>query len=100
MTEYLEIEELGHGGRPEPKCVDRLATITNHRAVVGNAAEIGRFVMDNAQAPALYLARAVQLSLHLLLTARNFPGVWLTKPIVRLFILPTVLDGLAEYAVF
>ena len=53
-----------------------------------------------AQAPAAHLERAVQLDFHLLVRPSDLPGVRAAEPVVRLFVLPAVLDGLAEHAVF
>ena len=52
-----------------------------------------------AQAAAVHLERAVQPDFDLLVRARDFPGVRPAQPVVRLFALPAVLDGLPEDAV-
>ena len=44
--------------------------------------------------------RAVELYFHRLVRTRDFPRVWATKPVVRQFVLPAVLDGLLEDTVF
>src|SRR6266550_4755521 len=45
------------------------------------------------------LEGAVQLDFHLVVRASDLPGVRAAEPVVRLFVLPAVLDGLAEHAV-
>lgn len=48
----------------------------------------------------MQLDGAVELNLHRLVGASDLPGILATQPIVRLFMLPAVLDGLFEDAVF
>ena len=52
------------------------------------------------QAPVLQLERAVQFDLDRLVRAGDLPRVLAAQPVVRLFVLPAVLDGLFEDAVF
>ena len=59
-----------------------------------------RLAGDGARAAAAHLERAVQLDFDLLVAADDLPRVRAAEPVVRLFVLPAVLDGLAEHAVF
>jgi hypothetical protein len=52
------------------------------------------------QAPLLQHERAVQSDFDGLLRAGDLPRVLAVQPVVRLFVLPAVLDGLFEHAVF
>ena len=99
-AEFLEVEEIGRAGGPEPERVDGLAPVAHHRAIVRDADQAGRPADDCAQAAAVHLERAVQPDFHLLVRACDFPGVRPAQPVVRLFALPAVLDGLPEDAVF
>ena len=45
------------------------------------------------------LERAVQLDLDLVVRAGDLPRVGAAKPVVGLFVLPAVLDGLPEHSV-
>jgi len=48
----------------------------------------------------MQLDGAVELDLHRLVGASDLPGILPTQPVVRLFLLPAVLDGLLEHPVF
>ena len=98
-AEGLEIEVLGGGRGPEPEGVDGLAAVAHHRPVEGDADQAGGPAGDRAQRPLPHLERAVQPDLHLLVGARHLPGVRAAQPVVRLLLLPAVLDGLPEDAV-
>ena len=50
--------------------------------------------------PAADLEGAVELYFHSFVWASDLPGVRPPEPVVRLFLLPAVLDGLLENAVF
>src|SRR6185369_208528 len=52
-----------------------------------------------AQAPAVYLKRAIQIDLNLFLRANDFPRIGAPKPIVCALVLPSVLYGLLKDAV-
>ena len=51
-----------------------------------------------ASSPAEF-ERATQTDFHLLIGTSHFPRVRRAKPVVRHFLLPSVLNGLPEYAV-
>src|SRR5262245_38116280 len=99
MAEDLKVEVIRGGGRPEAKGVDGLATVAHHRAVERDADQRGRPAGHHLQAPAAHLEGAVQLDLYLLVRTDDFPGIGPPKPVVRLLVLPAVLDGLLEDAV-
>src|SRR5580698_5627236 len=52
------------------------------------------------QAASVQLEGAIQLDFDLLVAASDFPWVGAAKPIVRLLVLPAVLDSLFEDSVF
>ena len=99
-AEFLEVEVVGRGRGPEAERVDRLAAVADDRAIEGDADQGGRPAGDRAQAAAAQLERAVQLDLDLLVRAGDLPGVRAAEPVVRLLVLPAVLDRLPEDAVF
>ena len=53
-----------------------------------------------SQRPAAHLERAIQLDLDLLVRPNDLPRVRAAEPVVRLFLLPAVLNGLPEHAIF
>ena len=59
----------------------------------------GRPAGDGAQGAAAQLERAVERDLDLLVRPRDLPRVRAAQPVVRLLVLPAVLDRLAEDAV-
>ena len=100
MTERLEIEVEGRGRRPEAEGVNRLAAIAHHGPIEGNAEQRERPAGDRAQRPVSHLDRVVQPDLDLLFRTNDLPRVGAAKPVVRLLVLPAVLDGLLEHSVF
>ena len=55
--------------------------------------------MDDLEIPPSQLKGAVQLHFHLLMRPGNLPGIGVAKPIVGVFLLPAIHDGLFEHAV-
>src|ERR1051325_6130083 len=100
MTKYLKIEVIGCARGPETQCVDGLAAIANYGPIKGNTDQARGLPNDSAQAPAVHLEGAVELDFNLLLRAVSLPRVREAEPIVRLFLLPPITDGLPEHAVF
>ena len=100
VAERLKVEGLGRRSRPKAQRVDRLAAVAHHRAIEGQPDQVRGSADDGLQSPAAHLDGAVHPDLHLLLRAGNFPRVRLAQPVVRLLVLPTVLDGLLEDPVF
>ena len=56
--------------------------------------------MTACSVPRAHLEGAAELDLDHFLRAGDLPGVGLAQPVVRLFVLPAVADGLLEDAVF
>src|SRR5690349_21257785 len=100
MAEHLKIEVIGCARGPETKRVDGVAAITDYGPIKGNTDQARGLASDCAQAPAVHLEGAIQLDFNLVLGARNLPRVRETEPIVRLFLLPAITDGLLKHAVF
>src|SRR5262249_17520790 len=100
MTEPLKIEVIWRCRRPEAKRINRLSPIPNHRSIKGDTDQAGRLANDRAQAATAQLERAVQFDFDLLIWTQDLPGVRATEPVVRLLLLPAILDGLPEDAVF
>src|SRR5882757_7995716 len=73
VTECLKLKVIGGFRRPEAKCVDVLAAVTNNGAIKGDADQTGCLTRDRAQGPALHLERAIQLDFNFLVRARDFP---------------------------
>ncbi len=99
VAERLEVEGIWRRRRPEPQRVDRLAAVADHGTIEGDPDQTGRLAGDGTQGAASDLERAVQFDLNLFIGARDLPGVRAAEPVVRLFVLPAVLDGLPEHAV-
>src|SRR5262249_13111081 len=100
VTEYLKVEVIGCLRSPEAKRVDGLAAITDYRPIKGDTDQAGLLANNRAQAPTAHFKGAIQLYFNLLVRARNLPGIRTTEPVVRLFLLPAIPDGLLEDAVF
>src|SRR5882724_5574674 len=99
MTEALEIEVVGRARPPQAQRVDRLAAIAHYRPIEWNADQRGRPADDRAQRSSPDLERAVQPDLDLVVGTSDLPRIGAKKPVVRLLVLPTVLDGLPEHSV-
>src|ERR1700680_1218863 len=69
---------------------DGFAAVAHDRPIKGKSDQAGRLAGDRAQGPLAHLIRTVELDLHLLERANDFPGVGLIEPIVRLFCLPSI----------
>src|SRR5262249_37110597 len=61
--------------------------------------EAGWAADDRSQGSTAQLEGAVEFYVHRLVWTLDLPRVWTPKPIVRHFMLPTVLDGLLENTV-
>ena len=99
MTEHLKVEVVRCIRSPEAKRVDGLAAITDHRPIKRYAEQAGRLANDRLQAPTAHLEGTIQLDFNLLVRPRNLPRVLTAKPVVRLFLLPAITNGLLEDAV-
>ena len=85
---------------PEPEGINGLAAVANHWAIERNADQTRGLADDCAQSPAAHFERAVELDVHRLVRTNNLPRIGAPEPVVRLLVLPTVLDRLLEDAVF
>src|SRR5262249_22106456 len=86
--------------RPEPQGVDSFAAVPHHRPIERHTDEAGWAADDGSQGSTAHLEGAVEFYVHGLVWTLDLPRVWTPKPIVRQFMLPAVLDGLLENAVF
>ena len=100
VAEFSEVEIVVGPGCPEAQRIDRAAAISDDRPVVGHADQRGGPAGDRPQASPLHLERAIQFDFDLFPGPNNLPGIGASQPVVRLFVLPTVFDRLAEHAVF
>src|SRR5262245_61581330 len=99
-AEFLKVEVIVCRGSPEPQCVDSLAAVTHHRAIERHTDQAGRAANDRSQTSTAHLEGAVELYVHRLVWTLDLPRVRTPKPIVRHFMLPTVLNGLLKNTVF
>ena len=99
MAEDLKVKVVRRRGGPQAERVDGLAAVPHHGTIERDADQARRPAGDGVQGPAVHLERTVELHLHSLMWPRDLPGVWVTQPVVRLFLLPAVLDRLLEDAV-
>ncbi len=102
-AEFVEVEFVGGGGLPQAQGVDRAIAVAGDRHVVGNGEHVGGVdparardaggVAEMLDAPAKVHAAGE-------LGTLDFPRVAGAQPVVGLLLLITVLDALAEHAVF
>ena len=85
---------------PEPQRIDGLAAVADHWPIKWDTNQRGRPAGNGAQGPTDHLEGAVEFDFDRLVGTSNLPGILPTQPVVRLFMLPAVLDGLLEDAVF
>ena len=100
-VEDLEVERAGGAGAPEPQGVDGAAAVARDHRVVGDAEDGALGEPADAVAAvrvgvALGVAAEADLDRHL--GVGELPGVAAPEPVVGLFDLPAVLEGLAEDA--
>ena len=98
-AEALEVEVVRSRRRPQAQRIDRLAAVSDHGPVVGNADQAGREPRNQLQAPLAHRERAAEVHHHLLARTRDLPGILPAQPVVRLLVLPAVPDRLPEDAV-
>ena len=99
-AELLEIEIIRSGGGPQAQGVDRFASIADDRPVVRDAEQCGRAAADHLQFAAADFKRAADFHLDALVGAGDFPWVRAGQPVIGLFMLPAVMDILAEDTIF
>src|SRR5262249_40511378 len=95
-AKLLEIEVVVCCRSPKPECIDGLAAVAHHGTIVWNADQTTRTTNHRAQCPSTDLERAVKLDLHGLVRTRHFPRVRAAEPVIRLLVLPAVLNRLFE----
>ena len=95
-AELLKVEIIRRGRSPKSQGINGFAAIPNNRPIKRDPDEARWLPGNCTQASAAQFKRAVELYLHLLAWPRNFPGIGKAKPIVWLFMLPTVYDSFAE----
>src|SRR5262245_41846880 len=100
MTENFEVEVIRRRGLPKSEGVDGLASETNDGPVERDADQLGGPPKDGSQASAARFERAVQMNFDLLVWPGDLPRIRPAQPIVRSFLLPTILDGLFEHPIF
>ena len=102
LVERVEPQRVGRTGRPQAQGVDVLAAPAHHGNVIGHGFDgfgrmpcvardtIGRFDDLHGSAKADVVGD---------LGARELPGIAEGEPVLRIFVLPAVLDDLPEQAV-
>src|SRR5215475_15047667 len=99
-TEFLKVKVIVCSCGPKPECIDGLAAVTHHRAIERHTDEAGWAADDRSQGSTAHLEGAVEFYVHRLVWTLDLPRVRTPKPVVRHFMLPAILDGLLENAVF
>src|SRR5580765_5885663 len=85
---------------PETERVDGLAAKADDGPVIGDSDQFRGFSRNRMQAAATHFKRAVQGHFDFLPRPGDFPRIRAAQPIVGLLLLPAVVDGLFEDAVF
>jgi hypothetical protein len=103
LVEVLEVEVAAGLGRPQAHVVHRAGVVAGDRVVVGHGHDV--VGLDPLVAFLAVLVgeldhAAVELDLVEHLGPREFPGVAVAQPVVRVLDLLAVLDALVEHAVF
>src|SRR5215471_14866779 len=80
--------------------VDGFAAVGDDRPIKRHTNQLGGSAWDGLQPSAVHLERAAELYFDRLIETRDLPRIITTQPVVRTFTLPTVFNGLLEYAVF
>ncbi len=97
--EFAEVEVVGVDGLPQAESVDRLASVADDRAIVGNGKERMRRVADDLRDAVLNAEPGVRPDFHLLGGAGDLPRIGLTQPVVGALDLKAVANFLAKDAV-
>src|ERR1700742_3878981 len=79
----LKIESMRGRSTPQAQRIDRIAAIADDGAIIGNADERRRSVLDQAKGPVAQLERAAERHFDALIGTNNFPGIGVAEPIVR-----------------
>ncbi len=99
VAEFLEIKIVRGTGSPEAQRVDRPASVTHDRPIVGYADEVRRLAHDRSQVSAADLIGAIEPDCHFLVRPGHLPRVLAAQPVVGLFLLPAIPENLPEHAV-
>jgi len=97
-AEQLKVERVRCLGAPQAKRVDRLATVTDRRPIIGDADQCRGVVRDHAQQSSTRFERAGDGHLDAFVGAHDLPRIGMTQPVVRALLLPAVADFLPEDA--
>src|SRR5262249_138039 len=100
VTERLKVEVIGRRCGPEAERIDGFATVTYHGTIERNTDQTRWASRNRAQAAAADLEGAIKFDFNPFLRASNLPRIRKTEPVVRLLLLPPILDGLLKDAVF
>src|SRR5262249_60851040 len=98
-TEQLEVKVIWSGRGPEAERINGLATVANNRAVERDAEKDRRPADDGAQHALSKFERTIQFHFDRFVQPNDFPRVRTPQPVIRLLILPAILNGLFEDAV-
>jgi hypothetical protein len=98
--EHIELERIGRACRPQPQRIDALATPSDDRGVIRHRLHGFRRMPDRVVAAFLLhmLDTAAEMDVVDHLRPLEFPGVAEAQPFVRIFLLPALIDDLAEQA--
>src|SRR5271155_1701143 len=100
MAKRLEVEAVRCSGFPKAKRVDGFAAVPHNRAIVGHTEELRGLAGDGTKRAFAHFIGAIEPNLDLIAHAAYFPRIMARQPIVGIFDLPSVMDGLFEHAVF
>ena len=101
LVEGVELQRIGRACRPQAQRVDVLAAPADDRRVIGDRLHgLGR-MPDRAVAALVVdmLDAAAEMDVIDHLGPLQFPGIAEAQPFVRIFLLPALIDDLAEQAV-
>src|SRR5215469_3932385 len=100
VAERRKVKVIRRVRSPETKRIDGFAAVTNYRPIKGNTYQTGRFASDRTQSSSPHFKGTVQFDFDLLMGSLDLPRVLPAEPVVRLFLLPAIPNGLLEDAVF
>ncbi len=101
LVEGVELQGIGRARRPQPERIDVLAAPADDRRVIGERLHgLGR-MPDRAVAALVVdmLDAAAEIDVVDHFRPLQFPGIAKAEPFVRIFLLPALVDDLAEQAV-
>ena len=99
MAELLIVECMGRRRAPQPKRIDRVAAISDHRTVVRHADQRRRGMRNQAHVSVTQFETAAEFHLDGFALARDLPRIGSPEPVVRPLLLPSVAKILPEHAV-